>query len=56
VLRGLDRLIAENTSLHTRLAENPLQAVVNGTSKLLENASELFGQPQNSLIGSGERQ
>jgi rod shape-determining protein MreB len=56
MLRGLDRLIAENTSLHTRLAENPLQAVVNGTSKLLENASELFGQPQNSLIGSGERQ
>ncbi|MBO7740985.1 MAG: rod shape-determining protein [Victivallales bacterium] len=55
LLRGLDRLIEENTNLPTRVAENPLQAVVNGTSKLLENANELFSQPQNSLIGNGER-
>lgn len=55
LLRGLDKKIKENTGLYTRRADDPLLAVVNGTGKLLDNANILFGQPQNSLIGSGSR-
>lgn len=36
-IRGMDRLIAEETGLPTRIAENPMTAVVRGTGYLLEN-------------------
>ena len=40
-LRGLDRLIFEETGIPVHIAENPLNCVVNGTGKLLENIEEL---------------
>lgn len=36
LLRGLDRLIAHETGLPVRIAENPLFCVVNGAGKVLE--------------------
>ena len=56
LLRGLDKLISENTGLHTTIGKDPLLAVVNGTGILLQNATELFSQPQNTLIGAGARE
>ncbi len=56
LLRGLSQLITENTGIPTRLGKEPLRSVVNGTGKLLQNARALFGQPQNSLIGNGNRE
>ncbi len=35
LLRGLDKLISEETSLPVHIAENPLTAVVNGTGMVL---------------------
>ncbi len=40
-LRGLDQLIFEETGIPVHIAENPLNCVVNGTGKLLENIEEL---------------
>ena len=40
-LRGLDRLIFEETGIPVHIAENPLDCVVDGTGKLLENIEEL---------------
>lgn len=40
-LRGLDRLIYEETGIPVHIAENPLDCVVDGTGKLLENIEEL---------------
>ncbi len=40
-LRGLDRLITEETGIPVHIAENPLDCVVDGTGKLLENIEEL---------------
>lgn len=37
LLRGLDRLLAEETGMNVRIAENPLTAVARGTGVLLEN-------------------
>lgn len=37
LLRGLDRLIARETGLPVRIAEEPLLCVVNGAGKVLEN-------------------
>ncbi|NLZ62255.1 MAG: rod shape-determining protein [Lentisphaerae bacterium] len=54
-LRGLDKLISEETGLAVRLGKDPLQAVVNGTGLMLEHANQLFSQPTNSLIGKGRR-
>jgi len=36
MLKGLDKLLAEITGLPVLVADNPLQAVVNGTGKMLE--------------------
>ncbi len=36
LLRGMDRLLARETGLPVRIAENPLFAVVNGAGKVLE--------------------
>jgi rod shape-determining protein MreB len=36
-LRGLDRVIAEETGLPTRVAETPVEAVVRGTGVFIEN-------------------
>ena len=56
LLRGLPQLIQENTGLPAVLGKEPLRSVANGTGILLENARQLFGQPQNSLIGNGARE
>ena len=56
LLRGLDKLITENTGMHATIGPEPLHAVVNGTGMLLENATQLFKQPPNSLIGHGTRE
>ncbi len=40
-LRGLDRLISEETGIPVYIAERPLDCVVDGTGKLLENIEEL---------------
>ncbi|MBR6471585.1 MAG: rod shape-determining protein [Victivallales bacterium] len=56
LLRGLDKLITENTGLHAVVGPEPLHAVVNGTGMLLDNARQLFSQPQNTLIGHGARE
>ena len=40
-LRGLDQLITEETGIPVHIAENPLDCVVDGTGKLLENIEEL---------------
>jgi len=36
LLRGLDRLLAEETGLPVHVAEDPLSAVAEGTGKVLE--------------------
>ncbi len=56
LLRGLPELVSENTGLSASLSKDPLRCVVNGTGLLLQNARQLFGQPQNSLIGKGTRE
>ena len=40
-LRGLDKLIHEETGIPVYIAEHPLDCVVDGTGKLLENIEEL---------------
>lgn len=40
-LKGLDRLIFEETGIPVYIAQNPLDCVVDGTGKLLENIEEL---------------
>lgn len=40
-LRGLDQLITEETGIPVHIADNPLDCVVDGTGKLLENIEEL---------------
>jgi rod shape-determining protein MreB and related proteins len=39
LLRGLDLLIKEETSLPVFVAENPLESVVRGAGRILENIS-----------------
>lgn len=41
LLRGLDRLIADETGIPTEVAEDPLTAVVRGTGVILENLDGL---------------
>lgn len=41
MLRGLDKLINEETGIPVYIAERPLDCVVDGTGKLLENIEEL---------------
>jgi rod shape-determining protein MreB len=36
LLKGLDRLISEETGLPVHIAEDPLTAVANGTGKVLD--------------------
>ena len=43
LLRGLDELIAGDTGIPVNVAERPLDCVVDGTGKLLENTSGNFG-------------
>ena len=55
MLRGLDKLISEETGLAVSIGKDPLKAVVNGTGLMLEHANKLFSQPPNSMIGRGTR-
>jgi len=41
LLRGLDQLIAEQTEMSVKLAEDPLTAVVRGTGIVLEDIDAL---------------
>jgi len=41
LLRGLDKIISEETGLPVHIAENPLTAVVEGTGKILDNIKYL---------------
>ena len=41
LLRGLDRLINEETGIPVHIAERPLDCVVDGTGRLLDNIEEL---------------
>ncbi len=41
LLRGLDRLINEETGIPVNIADRPLDCVVDGTGKLLDNMEEL---------------
>lgn len=41
LLRGLDKLINEETGIPVHIAEHPLDCVVDGTGKLLDNLEEL---------------
>ena len=41
LLRGLDRLVQSETGIDTRIAENPLDCVVNGTGRVLEDIDRL---------------
>lgn len=43
LIRGLDRLIAEQTEMPVKRMEDPLTAVVRGTGIVLENLDELAG-------------
>lgn len=43
LLRGLDLLISEHTGIPVFVAEDPLSAVVLGTSKIIENIDKLKG-------------
>lgn len=51
LLRGLDRLVSEETGIATRVAEDPLTAVVRGTGIILEDIDAL----ENVLVGSEYR-
>lgn len=41
LLRGLDRVIAEETGIPVEIAEDPMTAVVRGTGIILENLDAL---------------
>ena len=41
LLRGLDRLIREETGMPVKIAERPLDCVADGTGKVLENIDKL---------------
>ena len=41
LLPGMDRLIAEKTGISVHIAEDPLQSVVRGTGKVLEDLDML---------------
>ena len=43
LLRGIDRLIQEETKIAVRIAEDPLTAVVRGTGIILEDLDSLKG-------------
>ena len=49
LLRGLDRLLAEETKIPVRVAEDALTAVVRGTGIILEDIDAL----KNVLVSSG---
>ena len=54
LLRGLDRLVSEETGMPVHLAEEPLSAVAFGTGKVLENIEVLkrvLISPQEILLG-----
>lgn len=50
LLRGLDKLIAQETGMPVYIAENPLDCVAEGTGKVLENIDKL----QNVLNDDGK--
>ena len=41
LLPGLDRLIADRTGIKVQIAEDPLQCVVRGTGRVLEDPESL---------------
>jgi rod shape-determining protein MreB len=53
LLRGLDRLLQEETGLPVHVAEDPLSAVAEGTGKALEELKFLKAVASNERIGSG---
>ncbi|HQL08950.1 MAG TPA: rod shape-determining protein [Lentisphaeria bacterium] len=55
LLRGLDRLLSEETGLAVSVASDALRAVVNGTGVMLESPHTVFSQPIDSSIGRGDR-
>ena len=55
LLRGLDRLLSEETGLAVSVASDALRAVVNGTCVMLESPHTVFSQPIDSSIGRGDR-
>lgn len=42
LLRGIDRLISEETNLLVKSAENPLECVARGAGKILDNMKEFY--------------
>ncbi len=52
LLRGLDRLLQEETGLPVHVAEDPLSAVAEGTGKALEELKFLKAVASNERIGS----
>lgn len=44
LLRGLDRLIANETGISVNVSENPLDCVVEGTGRILEDANGEFSK------------
>lgn len=55
LLRGLDRLLSEETGLAVSVAPDALRAVVNGTGVMLESTRSIFSQPLNTSIGRSGR-
>ena len=41
LLKGLDKLIFEETNMPVKIAERPLDCVADGTGKVLENIDKL---------------
>jgi len=52
LLRGLDRLLQEESGLPVHVAEDPLSAVAEGTGKALEELKFLKAVASNERIGS----
>jgi len=52
LLRGLDKLIAEQTEMSVKLVEDPLTAVVRGTGMVLEGIDSL----KNVLVNTGSQE
>jgi rod shape-determining protein MreB len=56
LLKGLDRLLSEETGLSVTVAKEPLLAVVHGTGVMIQQTQHsVFDHPQNTLIGRGNR-
>lgn len=52
LLRGLDYRIQQETGIDVRVAQDPLKAVVKGTSELLKCADAIFKTPADQILGT----